>query len=105
VLRYAHAVLGFEFTWAQFAAVMVAMTWNYIINNMLTYRDSRLKGSKFFVGLLIFYLACSIGTIGNVGVASWIYSFYAIDWIAGLAGAVMGAVFNYAASSALIWKK
>jgi dolichol-phosphate mannosyltransferase len=72
---------------------------------VLTYRDARLKGWGFLKGLILFCLACSIGTMGNVGVASWIYSFYAIDWIAGLAGAIVGAVFNYAASSALIWKR
>jgi dolichol-phosphate mannosyltransferase len=105
VLRYAHSALYFSFEWAQFIAVLVAMTWNFTINNVLTYRDARLKGWGFLKGLILFCLACSIGTMGNVGVASWIYSFYAIDWIAGLAGAIVGAVFNYAASSALIWKR
>lgn len=104
VLRYCTAVLAIDFEWAQFAAVMVAMTWNFIVNNQLTYRDTRLSGWRFLKGLMLFYAACSVGMIGNVGVASWIYSFYAIDWVAGLAGAIMGAVFNYAASSALIWK-
>lgn len=103
-LRYATGVLGYEFEWAQFTAVVVAMTWNYVINNQLTYRDRRLTGFRFVTGLFIFYLACSIGTVGNVGVASWIHSFTSTDWVAGLAGAIMGAVFNYAASSVLIWK-
>jgi dolichol-phosphate mannosyltransferase len=38
-------------------------------------------------------------------VASWIYSFHTTAWVAGLAGAIIGAVFNYAISSALIWKR
>lgn len=103
-LQYARAVLGYAFDWAQFTAVVVAMTWNFVINNQLTYRDRRLTGLRFVTGLLTFYLACSIGMVGNVGVASWIHSFHARDWVAGLSGAVMGAVFNYAASSVLIWK-
>jgi dolichol-phosphate mannosyltransferase len=103
-LEFAIRVLGYTFEWAQFTAVMVAMTWNYIVNNQLTYRDRRLKGWRFLTGLVTFYAACSIGMIGNVGVASWIHSFYATNWVAGLAGAIMGAVFNYAASSVLIWK-
>jgi dolichol-phosphate mannosyltransferase len=48
---------------------------------------------------------CSIGAFGNVGVASWLYAGHASWWIAGLAGAVMGAVFNYAASSTLVWRR
>jgi dolichol-phosphate mannosyltransferase len=104
-LQYAISILHLPFAWAQFAAVMVAMTWNFVINNRLTYRDARLTGWRWITGLLMFYLACSIGSIGNVGVASWIYSFHATAWLAGLAGAIMGAVFNYAISSALIWKR
>ena len=104
-LQYAISILHLPFAWAQFAAVVVAMTWNFVINNRLTYRDARLTGWRWLTGLLMFYLACSIGSIGNVGVASWIYSFHATAWVAGLAGALMGAVFNYAISSALIWKR
>lgn len=103
-LSYGRAVLDLSFEWAQFLAVMVAMTWNFSLNNQLTYRDRRLGGLAFLGGLVTFYAACSIGSVANVGVASWIHSFYDTDWVAGLAGAVMGAVFNYAASSVLIWK-
>lgn len=105
VLTYAFSHLHLAFALSQFLAVMVAMTWNFVINNLLTYRDARLTGWRFAKGLLLFYVACSIGSIGNVGVASWIYSFHATAWVAGLAGAVIGSVFNYAVSSAVIWKK
>jgi dolichol-phosphate mannosyltransferase len=105
VLTYAFSHLHLSFTLSQFLAVMVAMTWNFVINNQLTYRDARLSGWRFLRGLVLFYLACSLGSVGNVGVASWIYSFHATAWIAGLAGAVIGSVFNYAVSSALIWRR
>jgi dolichol-phosphate mannosyltransferase len=104
VLGLALSQFGLGFSWAQATAVLVAMTWNFVLNNQLTYRDLRLSGFGFLRGLVLFYLACSIGSIGNVGVASWIYSFHATAWIAGLAGAAVGSVFNYAVSSALIWK-
>jgi dolichol-phosphate mannosyltransferase len=105
VLAYTLSTLHLTFLWSQVSAVIVAMTWNFVVNNLLTYRDARLSGRQFFWGLLMFYLACSIGSIGNVGVASWIYSFHATAWIAGLAGAIIGSVFNYAVSSTLIWKR
>ena len=46
-----------------------------------------------------------IGTLANVGVAELIYLRDASWWRAGIAGAVMAAVFNYAVSSMLTWRK
>jgi dolichol-phosphate mannosyltransferase len=97
--------LGFSFSWAQLAATLVAMTWNFMLNNTFTFRDRRLKGFAFFIGLLTFCAVCSIGTVANVGVASWIYGSSSVSWqLAGLSGALMGAVFNYAASSVVTWR-
>lgn len=102
---YGSLGLGLDFSWAQTVATVVAMTSNFIINNEFTYRDAKLKGGAFWTGLVLFYAVCSIGAFGNVGVASWLYAGHASWWIAGLAGAVMGAVFNYAASSTLVWRR
>eukprot|EP01035_Chromulina_nebulosa_P002921 gene2921-3988_t len=102
VLNFALTTLALGFAWSQAMAVMVAMSWNFAVNNLLTYRDARLKGWRFAKGLLLFYLACSIGSIGNVGVASWIYAFHTTAWVAGLAGAIVGSVFNYAIKGILV---
>lgn len=95
---------GIPFNWAQTTAAFTAMTWNFFLNNQLTYRDKRLKGRAILVGLLTFYLVCSVGTVANVGVANWVYGAQPLWWLAGTAGAVMGVVFNYAASSVLTWR-
>jgi dolichol-phosphate mannosyltransferase len=102
-LRQALA-LGVGFDWAQTFAAYAAMTSNFVLNNELTYRDQRLRGLSALRGLISFYLICSVGTIANVGVANWVYGGRASWWLAGGAGAIMGAVFNYAASSALTWR-
>ncbi len=94
-----------EFNLAQTGASFVAMTSNFILNNQLTYRDRRLRGFRALQGLLTFYLVCSVGVLANVGVASLIYAEPSYWWFAGTAGAIMGAVWNYAASSALTWRK
>ena len=44
-LRLAIAVV--DFTTAQALATAVAITSNFIVNNVLTYRDRRLRGIKF----------------------------------------------------------
>ncbi len=95
---------GLHFNWAQTTAAFTAMTWNFFLNNQLTYRDKRLKGAAMVVGLLTFYVVCSVGTVANVGVASWVYGAQPLWWLAGTAGAIMGVVFNYAASSVLTWR-
>ena len=104
-LRVASGILLLSFAWAQFAATVVAMTWNFILNNQLTYRDRRLNGIDFLYGLITFYAVCSLGTIANVGASSWIYEMSPSITLAGLCGAVLGSVFNYAASSTLTWRK
>lgn len=96
---------GLEFNLGQTAASFVAMTSNFFLNNQLTYRDRRLRGVQAVIGLLTFYAVCSVGVLANVGVANLIYADPSYWWFAGTAGAIMGAVWNYAASSALTWRK
>lgn len=105
VLRLALITAGLSFPVAQSIATLVAMTWNFYINNQITYRDSRLRGGAFFSGLLLFYLVCGIGAIANVGMANWLFMREPTWWLAGIAGAAVGAIWNYALSSVLVWRK
>ncbi|MGY4748688.1 glycosyltransferase [Pannonibacter sp. Q-1] len=104
-LRASLLALELDFNQAQIAATFVAMTTNFLLNNQLTYRDRRLTGLAMLRGLVTFYAVCSVGVLANVGVANLIYENEPVWWIAGAAGAVMGAVWNYAASSVLTWRK
>jgi dolichol-phosphate mannosyltransferase len=91
---------------AQIVATVAAITWNFVLNNMFTYRDQRLAGWPFFIGLLRFQVICAIGALSNVGIAHWIYDYDASDWwLAGLAGALMSAVWNYVVSAAFVWRQ
>ncbi len=81
------------------------MTSNFFMNNALTFRDRRLSGMEALKGLVTFYLVCSVGTLANVGVGELIYLRDASWWRAGIAGALMAAVFNYAVSSMLTWRR
>ncbi len=93
------------FAEAQAAGALVAMTSNFALNNFLTYRDQRLKGFAVLLGLLAFYLVCSVGLFANVGVAFSVYNQEPIWWLAGAAGALMGVVWNYAMSGLFVWRK
>jgi dolichol-phosphate mannosyltransferase len=94
-----------RFSVAQAVATVAAITWNFVLNNRLTYRDQRLTGWRFLTGLLWFQAICSVGAVSNVGAASWIYDNGPDWWVAGLGGAVMGAVWNYVVSAAFVWRQ
>ena len=93
------------FAEAQATGALVAMTSNFILNNFLTYRDQRLKGFAILRGLLLFYLVCGVGLLANVGVAFAVFDQEPIWWLAGLAGALMGVVWNYAMSGLFVWRR
>ncbi|UGX96952.1 glycosyltransferase family 2 protein [Bradyrhizobium barranii subsp. barranii] len=93
------------FAEAQAAGAIVAMTSNFALNNFLTYRDQRLKGFALLRGLIAFYIVCSVGLLANVGVAFSVYDQEPIWWLAGMAGALMGVVWNYAMSGLFVWRK
>jgi len=92
------------FAIAQTIATFVALCSNFLLNNELTYRDRRLKGWSMLWGFIGFCAIGSVGALTNVGVASWLYSEDPVWWVAGAAGAVMGALWNYAMSSLFVWR-
>jgi len=104
VLWLTHELFGFNFTNAQLAATLVAMTTNFVLNNELTYADKKLRGQRFWYGLLTFYVVCSIGTLANVSVATWIYQSSPDLFLAGIAGALMSVVFNYSVTRVFTWR-
>lgn len=93
------------FLYSQAVAAGVAMVSNYFVNNLLTYRDLRLKGPRLAVGLVAFVVICSVGAVVNVDIASSVYARGLPWWLAGLIGAAIGAVWNFAVASTLIWRR
>jgi dolichol-phosphate mannosyltransferase len=90
---------------AQAFATVGAIAWNFVLNNLFTYRDQRLTGWHFLTGLIRFQVICAIGAISNVGIATWIYDYDEVWWIAGLGGALIGTVWNFVVSAALVWRQ
>jgi dolichol-phosphate mannosyltransferase len=91
---------------AQAGAIVVAMVGNFLLNNLLTYRDLRLKGWRLLTGLASFCLVCSVGAVANWGAATLLYDELKFpSWLASAAGAVVGAVWNFALSGVATWRK
>ena len=104
VLQLAVDAFALSFVVAQTVATSAAITWNYILNNAITYRDRRLTGWRFWGGLLGFQLICGIGAVSNIGVASLFYGSDGRWWLAGILGALIGTAWNYMISAAFIWR-
>lgn len=103
VLKSALQVGGLGFEAAQSVATLVAMVANFFVNNILTYKDLRIRGWRILRGLAIFCAIGATGFVANIGVAHWLYGGNHVWWMAGAAGALIGAVWNYAMSSRLVW--
>jgi dolichol-phosphate mannosyltransferase len=104
VLGLCFRLLELSFYLSQVIATLVAMTSNFNLNNVFTYRDRRLHGLDLLYGHLSFYLICSIGAIANFQIAKMLFDLD-VPWaLAGLLGAVVGAVWNYGVSSTFTWR-
>ncbi len=105
MLSLFYVVLGTSFLTGQILATAAAMTFNFFLNNALTYRDLRLKGwRKLLDGWVSFCVVCSVGAVANVGIASFLHDVRDGAWAASaLVGVLVGAVWNYALSSRFTW--
>jgi dolichol-phosphate mannosyltransferase len=104
-LSLATQLAAIAFGPAQTLATVCAITWNFVLNNVFTYRDQRLSGWRFLTGLVRFQVICAIGAVSNVGIATWIYDYDSRWWLAGLAGAMIGTVWNFVVSAAFVWRQ
>ncbi len=93
-----------DFQAAQLVATIVAMGSNFLLNNEITYRNQRYHGIGMVAGFLAFALACGVGALANINVASLLYSSNQTWWVSGFAGALLSVVWNYAVSTSLIWR-
>ena len=105
VLGLAYKILLMTFYYSQVIATFTAMTVNFNVNNLLTYRDRRLTGVHLIYGHVSFYLICSIGAIANFQIAQMLFNLRVPWMIAGLLGAMISSVWNYGVSSTITWRR
>jgi dolichol-phosphate mannosyltransferase len=106
VLRLGLWTFELDFQTAQTVATAVAILGNFLLNNIFTFRDRRLKGARFAVGLLTFAAISAVGAVLNINIASVLFGPAHWSWyFAGFAGAAMSLVWNYAVSSAVTWRR
>jgi len=94
-----------HFPQAQLIATVVAMTFNFLLNNAVTFRDRQLRGRRLLIGLLTFYAACSLGAAMNVAFANMMIQQGIAWYLAGMSGTVISSVWNYGATAVLTWRR
>ena len=88
----------------QTVAAVVAMTFNFVLNNELTYADKRLRGFvPVLGGWARFALTCSFGLLANIGAATALVRIGFHPYPAAIVGIVLGSVWNFALSSRFVW--
>jgi dolichol-phosphate mannosyltransferase len=99
-------IYGFHWRFipAQIAATYIAMTENFFLNNLITWRDRSLRGLRLIGGLVSFWLACSFGALANVIFAGGLLRYHAPLYLASIAGIVLSSVWNYSISNLFTWQ-
>ncbi len=105
VLRMGMTTLPVPFVVSQSIATVVAIIFNFSLNNILTYRDKRRYGWQWLAGLASFTVICGVGAIANIGIASYLFDQHSAWLWAAIAGSLTGAVWNYAVTSVYTWGK
>lgn len=112
------AGIGFNFfaasvfmQWAQVAflraqtyGALLTIAFNFFLNNAITFRAARMRGVRLLQGVVLFYLACSVGLVAQLAVANSLREI-GLHWAAAtLAGIGIGSVWNYSMALMLVWQ-
>ncbi len=105
VLWALHVGLRVELLASQTAAATLALTFNFFLNNSITYRDAKLKGFRALArGYLAYAAACALGMLANLSVMNSLAE-HGVFWLfAALAGMVISSAWNYGAASVFTWR-
>jgi dolichol-phosphate mannosyltransferase len=98
-------VFNAAFSTGQVAATLSAMMFNFFLNNMVTFRDRRLKGSALVRGIFVFYAACTVGVLINLSFADRLLAAGLPWYSAGISGVAISSVWNYGVNTIVTWRR
>lgn len=106
-LSILYSLAGAGFAHAQLGATLVALFFNFAVNNYVTYFDRRLRGLQFVKGFLLFALVCSVGIVGNVSVATMLHDRFSevVYVLPALAGILVSVAWNFGATRLFVWRR
>ena len=105
ILGIFHLFNAAAFVSGQVVATLCAMMFNFFLNNVVTFRDRRLKGNALLRGLAIFYAACTLGVLINLSFADRLLAAGLPWYVAGLSGLAISSVWNYGVNTIVTWRR
>ncbi len=105
ILSIFHLFDAAAFSLGQLVATLSAMMFNFFLNNMITFRDRRLKGLALLRGVVIFCVACSMGVLINLSFAHRLLSAGLPWYFAGLSGLAISSFWNYGVNAIVTWRR
>ncbi|MEM7358773.1 MAG: glycosyltransferase [Pseudomonadota bacterium] len=105
VLGISHKLLLWSFLYSQIAATLLAMCWNFVLNNSFTFGEQQLDGTAFYKGALSFTIICGIGSFIAVSVSTFLNDHGMIWWLAGFVSVVLAAFWNFCVNNVFTWRE
>jgi dolichol-phosphate mannosyltransferase len=105
ILGMFHTFAPAAFSTGQVVATLSAMMFNFFLNNLVTFRDRRLKGMALLRGLFVFYAACTLGVLINLSFADRLFVAGLPWYLAGLCGVGISSVWNYGVNTIVTWRR
>jgi dolichol-phosphate mannosyltransferase len=106
LLWFFHVRAGLATEAAGVVAILGAQTWNFLLNNRLTWRDRRSASRRVTAKRYVkYWIVTAIGGAVQIGVLKALYE--GMGWpllLANLAGIVAGAIWNFRANGQWTWK-
>ena len=101
---------GEDLTVAGFSASIIGATetaiiFNFLLNNVWTFAEQRLRGVSAVTGFLKFNAACILGAIANWAVSTYLYSLGWMEALAVFLGALTAVLWNYTVNRVMTWKE
>lgn len=99
-----HSLLGVPFSAARPAGILAGMTNNFLLNNLVTFRDRRRERWQLLRGWLLYAGFQSVGALTNYGVSitlNWLGLWWPLALLAGIAA---GTTLNYLTASRMVWR-
>jgi dolichol-phosphate mannosyltransferase len=105
ILGMFHILAPAAFAAGQAVATLSAMMFNFFLNNLVTFRDRRLKGMALLRGLFVFYSACTLGVLINLSFADRLLAAGLPWYFAGICGVAISSVWNYGVNTIVTWRR
>ena len=85
------------------SAIIIGNIFGYILNNLLTFNKTKLKGKDFIIGMFMF-LFFSLLTISiNILISFFVFNILKLKFIAILSGTISGFITNFFITRKIIW--